>query len=119
MTTTATFTKLRSGNWGVRVPFQVAPEDIVTVTKKSGTTKNVVIGKIVWRGKGVAIAEIIPEPRYQGAGHAKPAARKSDTYNTGDYRITASGEHQVKVMGPRGMYWRKADKWDQFDEFDC
>jgi len=51
----------------------------------------------------------------------KPAAsapRSSATYMSDDYRVTAAGVHQVRVMGPRGMYWRTATRADQMEEFD-
>lgn len=54
----ATFTKLRSGEWGVKVQGTAKAGQQVTVTKKGGDTKQVTIAKVVWSGKGVAICAI-------------------------------------------------------------
>lgn len=47
----ASYTKLRDGNWGVRI-VGPAPQQgaTVTVTKKSGETKTETIGRLLWEG---------------------------------------------------------------------
>jgi len=64
----ATYTKLRSGAWGVR-GIGAAPNsgDTVTVTKKSGVTDERVIARVVWSG-----------PSRDGAGLAWIAAVEDD-----------------------------------------
>lgn len=53
----ATYTKLKNGNWGVRVkcedPFEEFPENgtQVTVTKKSGETSQRTVTSVVWEGE--------------------------------------------------------------------
>lgn len=48
----ATFTKLRSGAWGLRVTGGAAsPGAFLAVTKRDGTTQQVTVGEVVWQGK--------------------------------------------------------------------
>lgn len=49
--TTATYTKLRDGSWGIRVAGTATPGQSVTVTKKSGETKTEVVGKVMCSGE--------------------------------------------------------------------
>lgn len=58
-TTINTYTKLRSGEWGVRVTTgPVAQGDQVTVSKKDGSTARETIARVVWTGEGVSLCEI-------------------------------------------------------------
>jgi hypothetical protein len=59
MSTTGTYTKLRTGEWGVRIVGQ-APVvgQVVMVQKRNGETKEEAIGGIVWSGGGVTICSI-------------------------------------------------------------
>ena len=43
---------------GVRVAGSAKPCDSVTVTKKSGETQSVTIGRVVWTGDGVTLATV-------------------------------------------------------------
>jgi hypothetical protein len=55
----ATYTKLKSGEWGIRVTEGTVTEgQTVTVTKKSGETKEEVVAKVVWSGNGVTLCAI-------------------------------------------------------------
>lgn len=57
MTTTATPTKLRSGDWGARIPSASVREgDSITITARSGKTWSARVTKVVWQGNGVTIA---------------------------------------------------------------
>jgi hypothetical protein len=56
----STYTKLRDGSWGVRVPGSTTPGSLVTVAKKDGTTKLETIGRVLWAGDGVALCTITP-----------------------------------------------------------
>lgn len=55
-----TFTKLRTGDWGLRVTGRgdVAPGDTVAVTKRSGQTELKTVGRVIWRGDGVVLCSI-------------------------------------------------------------
>lgn len=57
---TATYTKLKSGEWGIRVETTIPPEPgaTITVRKKDGTTKTETIAKVVWSGNGISLCTI-------------------------------------------------------------
>lgn len=56
-TTHATFTKLRSGDWGVKGT-SLASGQAVTITKRDGSTSTVTIDRIIWTESDVSIASI-------------------------------------------------------------
>ncbi len=59
-----TYTKLRSGDWGLRATgVTLVPGRQVAVTKKSGGTSTVCVGEILWTGDGVTLATIRQEQR--------------------------------------------------------
>src|SRR5690554_2743783 len=58
VTATATFTKLRSGEWGIRVVGKVEAGDTVLVKKKSGDVETKTIDRVIWHGNGVSICAI-------------------------------------------------------------
>lgn len=51
MSTSATYTQLRDGSWGIRVPGTARENESVTVTKKDGTTKTETVARILWSGR--------------------------------------------------------------------
>lgn len=54
-----TFTKLRTGEWGLRITGRAPrPGDVVRVAKKNGTTAVETVGTVVWSGNGVTLATI-------------------------------------------------------------
>lgn len=54
--------RLRNGAWGVRVTGAAVDNgDSVTVTKKNGTSANVVIGRVLWTDGDVSICSISRE----------------------------------------------------------
>jgi len=93
--TTVTYTKLRSGDWGLRGPATILSEGAsVTVTKRSGETKPATVGRVLWSGDGVAIATIAssstsrqqPRSRSRGTwtgcrcGSVEEYAKRSDCW---------------------------------------
>lgn len=54
----ATYTKLKSGEWGIRVEGSAREGQTVTVRKKDGTTKQEKIVKVVWSGNGISLCAI-------------------------------------------------------------
>lgn len=48
-----TYTKLKSGDWGMRSNRALTPGTSVTVSKASGETKSETVGKLIWSGNGV------------------------------------------------------------------
>ena len=55
-----TFTKLRDGSWGLRAETAVVLNDVVTVSKKDGSTSEVVPTALVWAGNGVHLYTCSP-----------------------------------------------------------
>lgn len=54
-----TYTKLKTGEWGVRGPVaEVKAGAVVTVTKKSGEAKQETVSRILWTDGTVALAAI-------------------------------------------------------------
>lgn len=58
-----TYTKLKSGNWGIRSTEALQEGQVVTVTKKNGETKTEAVDKVVWSGNGVWLAAVRPSDR--------------------------------------------------------
>jgi hypothetical protein len=54
----ATYTKLKSGEWGVRVEGAVKEGQSVTVRKKNGETKTETVKKVVWSGGGISLCAV-------------------------------------------------------------
>ena len=67
----ATYSKLKSGEWGIRVQGTVKAVDVVTVTTKSGEVKTETVAKVVWTGQGVTLCAVKPKPKApaQNGGH--------------------------------------------------
>ena len=58
----ATYTKLRSGEWGIRVTGNApVAGQFVTVTKRDGTTKKETVTRVLWSGDGVYLCAIAPK----------------------------------------------------------
>jgi len=68
-TNSITWTKLRDDSWGIRGAGLIEGET-VTVTKRSGQTKSVMVGEIVWTGQD------------SRTGQQTQIARVSKTQNT-------------------------------------
>lgn len=56
-TTPTTYTKLRNGSWGLRGHDLAAGAQVV-VSKRDGSTKTEVVGRILWTGQGITLATI-------------------------------------------------------------
>jgi hypothetical protein len=55
----ATWTKLKTGDWGLRLSLDEAVEGrTVTVRKKSGETQQKTVGRVLWRGADAALATV-------------------------------------------------------------
>lgn len=54
----ATYTKLKSGDWGIRSEQPIMDGQTVTVRKKSGESKAETVGRVIWSGNGVWLATI-------------------------------------------------------------
>jgi len=65
--TTATWTKLNNGNWGVRVPGRATVGQTITVAKKSGATSTETISAVLWTGiakdgREASLVSIVAKP---------------------------------------------------------
>lgn len=69
----ATFAKLNSGAWGIRVQGPVAVGDRVLVTKKNNTTSLQTVVRVVWTGNGASLCEIAQSAR----AASSPVPRRS------------------------------------------
>ena len=56
--TSASYTKLKDGSWGVRVPGKATDGQQITVRKKDGSTKPETIKTVLWTGKDRDGAEV-------------------------------------------------------------
>lgn len=54
----ATFTKLKNGDWGVRVEGEVTEGQSIVVTKKDGSTDVKTIQKVLWNKDGISLCSI-------------------------------------------------------------
>lgn len=55
----ATYTKLKSGDWGIKCPLiDAQPGATIAVTKKDGSTKYETITKIIWKDNDTALCAI-------------------------------------------------------------
>jgi hypothetical protein len=68
----ATYTKLKSGTWGIRVLSAAKPSGSIAVRKASGETKMVTIDRVIWSGadkktgETVHLCSIVAEPPSRG-----------------------------------------------------
>lgn len=69
----ATYTKLRSGDWGVRVVGEVAAGQEITVKKKDDSTKTETVKNIIFKGEGFVLCGI--EQRERGSGSGRSYSR--------------------------------------------
>jgi hypothetical protein len=56
-----TYTKLRTGAWGVRSTDRISVGQTVTVIKRDGSRKQETIHTIVWTGQGITLAALAPK----------------------------------------------------------
>jgi len=76
----ATWTKMRDGAWGVRVPgAPPAAGASVAVVRKDGTVSTVTVDRVVWSGDRVAICRVRSERRTAPAGRAARSDRSCHT----------------------------------------
>lgn len=80
MTTTATYTKLRDGSWGIRAPFPVTAGQAITVTKKSGESKTEKISRVLWSGDGITFCAIVKLTSGAAGTYRRSSGRRSGRY---------------------------------------
>jgi hypothetical protein len=93
----ASYTKLKSGDWGIRAEGSLAQGDRVTVTKKSGETKTEVVGQVVWTGNGVTLCTIAHQDGQRGQG--RNSGRVWDSQKFNGYSAPRGGYVKACVSG--------------------
>jgi hypothetical protein len=92
----ATYTKLKSGNWGIRSMTAVTEGDSVAVTKRDGGQKVEIVDKVVWSGDGVWVAAVrksdapsppSPSPRKPRAGRARGTFECGECGECGEFVV--------------------------------
>lgn len=74
---TAGYTKLRDGSWGIRVPGAVADGDEITVVKRNGEAKLERVGRVLWQGEGVSLCTIAASaPKQAPAGRVRYSRKR-------------------------------------------
>lgn len=63
----ATYSKLRSGEWGIRVQGPARKGQSLTVAKKSGETKTETVRNVMWSGNGITLCAIEQSSRRSSA----------------------------------------------------
>jgi hypothetical protein len=107
-----TYTKLRSGSWGVRIVGSTpTPGTAVNVSKKDGTVKQETIAKVVWSGldragQRVSLCAIEPSTR-EDSSSFRPVPAKAE-----------SGFRPVRGCADCARLGRMC-KQCRFDEYDC
>lgn len=78
---TISYTKLRTGEWGIRGAGLTAGAK-VTVVKKSGEIREEIVAKVVWTGSdGTCLATVVPPERpARPPAPPAPARRTGRTY---------------------------------------
>jgi hypothetical protein len=99
-TITATYTRLRSGEWGIRiVGGQPQPGAVVAVGRRDGTVVHETIGRILWTGPGrdgetVTLATIPHRERRRSSGRGR-------RYAGGRYECEECGD----IVEPGSRCW--------------
>lgn len=90
----ASYTKLRSGDWGIRVPGRVKAGDLVNVTKKSGEVITETIDRVIWSGSGCSLCSVVrtgSEPsREHGSSRSAVERRYRNRYGWDGVRGSSS-----------------------------
>lgn len=95
----ATYSKLKSGDWGVRVEGLVRPGAAISVAKKDGATKTETIANVLWTGGGISLCAI----ERSGNGIANGARKCADCGGpvTGSYRYCRDCFYEHRDGGSR------------------
>ena len=84
-TESASPAKLRTGDWGARVPYPVSPGDTITITAKSGKSWQATVDRVVWQGEGVWLVSTISRE----TGSARGSGRR------GKWTVCACGSREI------------------------
>lgn len=109
MTTTNTYTKLNSGDWGIRVAGKATSGQRVIVTKKSGESKTETVSKVLWADGKISLCSI---ERGQGGDSTGRRISTGESYRAG---VTAPGGKTCPYCGSRecARAWNPNDLCDE------
>lgn len=111
----ATWTKLRSGEWGLRVTGgSPRSGDRVTVTKRNGESRVVAVGRIIWRGDGATLCTVglaQPAQEHRAPQREDDWERRQDARDEAEYqRGVAEGR---RYSSDRAIYGAElAEQWE-------
>ncbi len=55
------YSKLKNGDWGIRVLGEANSGDVLSVVTKAGKVTSAVAGRLIWSGEGVQLWTILKE----------------------------------------------------------
>lgn len=64
----ATYTKLRSGEWGIRVEGDIRSGNSILVRKKNGEAKPETVDRVIWCGDGITLCSVLRGRSGSGGG---------------------------------------------------
>jgi hypothetical protein len=72
-TSAATYTQLRDGAWGIRVPGRASENSTVIVVKKDGSQKSEIVAKVLWSGRDAKTGQTVSlcSIQWAGSGHGR------------------------------------------------
>jgi hypothetical protein len=104
-----TYTKLKSGEWGIRAEGALKAGMTVVVSKKSGESRRETIGKVVFSGNGVSLATI---DRRSGTDAYGNRVSNGESYAAG---VLAPHGRRCPICGSRecAKAWNPKDLCDE------
>lgn len=86
----ATYQKLKSGEWGVRVQGTARAGDAISVRTKAGKVKTETVKAVVWSGDGVTLCSIEQAERSASSGRSATERRYMNRYGWDGARGSSS-----------------------------
>lgn len=99
MSTNASYTKLRDGSWGIRVPdaLRATAGSVVSVKKQSGETKDEIVDRVLWSGQGISLCSIRRSASASG-GSSRRSGRSYECGDCGDYVTPGTRRWETGMM---------------------
>lgn len=99
-----TYTKLKSGAWGARSTEEIKAGQAITVTKKSGESKQETVEKVVWSGNGVWLAALRSSQAAPSTGRGRSSGYARGTRAPGGRRCPNCGSSEcAKAWNSRDL----------------
>ena len=109
------FTKLKSGDWGVRVKSDAAPKsgDNMQISKKDGSKSTVTIAEVIWHGEaeGIYLCSIVKRE-----GRRKPESNPPPFRYPGEGSGVVLSQEQIDRRNqlPEERGWSGSSQGDPF-----